>query len=115
MVRKSKDQGWNIGTYPYLGVRKEREEEALNMQESHIWIKSKKPRKGLQTDAVDHKGYEWIEVKFIEQKRLVDQKDYPFTNRGARNQMKSGKGEIDEEVDVAAIDCPWNVKKEREK
>lgn len=74
-----------------------------------------KPRKGLQTDAVVHKGYEWTEVKFIEQKRPVDQKDYAFTNRGARSQMKSGKGEIDEEVDIAAIDCPWSLRKEREK
>lgn len=32
-----------------------------------------------------------------------------------RSQMKSGKGEIDEEVDIAAIDCPWSSRKEREK
>lgn len=85
------------------------------MQESYIWIKSNKTRKGLQTDVVVHKGYEWTEVKFIEQKRPVDQKDYTFTNRGARSQMKSRKGEIDEEVDIAAIDCPWSSRKEREK
>lgn len=29
--------------------------------------------------------------------------------------MKSGKGEIDEEMDIAAIDCPWSLRKEREK
>lgn len=29
--------------------------------------------------------------------------------------MKSGKGEIDEEVDIAARDCPWSLRKEREK
>lgn len=43
-----------------------------------------KPRKGLQTDAVVHKGYEWTEVKFIEQKRPVNQKDYAFTNRSEK-------------------------------
>lgn len=44
-----------------------------------------------------------------------DLSDYAFTNRGARSQMKSRKGEIDEEVDIAAIDCPWSSRKEREK
>lgn len=63
-----------------------------------------------------HKGYEWTEVKFIEQKRPVDQKGYPFTNREAEARLNSGKeGEIDEEVDIAAIDCPWSLRKEREK
>lgn len=51
----------------------------------------------------------------IEQKRLVDQKDCLFTSGGARSQIEVKKGGEIDEVDIAVIDCPWSLRKERQK
>lgn len=67
-------------------------------------------------DCVVHQGSEQTETKLlIEQKRLEDQKDCPFTGGGARSQTEVGKGGEIDEVDIAVIDCPWNLRKERQK
>lgn len=50
-----------------------------------------------------------------EQKRPVDQKDCPFTSGGARSQTEVGKGGETDDVDIAVIDCPWSLRKDRQK
>lgn len=95
VVRKSEDQGWSIPAYPYLGVRKEGEEARYRQVGEPLWVKSMKPRKGLQTDCVVHKDYESTEAKVTEQKRPVDQKDCPLAAEELGARLKRGEGRRD--------------------
>lgn len=59
---------------------------------------------------------EWTEVKIIEQKVPSIRKSALSLMERLEARLKRGKeGEFEEEVDIAAIDCPWSLRKEREK
>ena len=59
-------------------------------------------------------GYVWTKIKVLEQKRPVDQEELSVAEELEARLKRGKEGEIDEEVEIAAIDCPGSLRKEKE-
>lgn len=73
---------------------------ALDKEENHSCLNSKKTRKGHLTDEVAHKGYEWMGVQITEQKRPLDQEECPALSvaEDGEARLKREKGKKEERL-----------------